>query len=167
MNATAIVPLSKPSQKRTGEAYLKFHLGHQSYPAVFSMQHVQEVFTLSSQQLTPMPNMPPCMLGLMNHRSRVVWVVDLALLLEINRLDITAQQYNLIVIQVGKLKLALAVPHIEGMTWLEKEHIQSPLGQTVPGLVPYLRGCILQQKEVLLVLDAAAISQASILRNLA
>ncbi|MFE4105407.1 chemotaxis protein CheW [Almyronema epifaneia] len=164
MNTSAIVPLPDRAQKATGEAHLKFHLGAK-VPAVFAMAHVQEVLTLPVQRLTPLPNMPACMLGLMNHRSRVLWVVDLACLLEISRLDVAAQQYNLIVIRVGKLSLGLAVQQIDGMVWFERDIIQSPLGQTTTGLVPYLQGCIWQEDGVLLVLDTAAVSQASLLRH--
>ena len=166
MNTSAIIKLPTPSQKMAGEGYLKFYLGYERNPAIFSMQHVQEVFTLPMQKLTPMPNMPPCMLGLMNHRSRILWVVDLALLLQLDRLDTATQQYNLVVIRVGRLSLALAAQQISGMVWFEEDMIQSPLGHTSIGLLPYLQGCIWQEEEVSLVLDAAAISQASTLRNL-
>ncbi|NJL87433.1 MAG: chemotaxis protein CheW [Leptolyngbyaceae cyanobacterium SM1_1_3] len=166
MNTSAIVKLSHRSPKTAGAAHLKFYLSLGRNPAIFSMHHVQEVLTLPLQRLTPMPNMAACMLGLMNHRSRILWVVDLALLLGLNRLDTATQQYNLIIIRVGKLSLALAVEHINGMTWLEQDAIQSPLGQTSMGLVPYLQGCIWQDEAVLLVLDAAAISQAPVLRDL-
>ena len=164
MNTSALIPLPNRTERAAGEAYLQFHLGPQS-PAVFSMQHVQEVMTLPLSRLTPMPNMPACLLGLMNHRSHVLWVVDLAHLLEINHLDDSTRQYNVIVIRVGKIRLGLAVPQINGMIWFEKEKIQSPVGQTSSGLVPYLQGCIWQEDTMMLVLDAATISQASLLRN--
>lgn len=164
MHTSAIVPLAQRPKKTSGEAHLQFHLGPKT-PAVFSMQQVQEVMTLPLQRLTPMPNMPDCMLGLMNHRSRVIWVVDLACLLELSRLDPTAHQYNLVIIRIGKLSLGLAVQQINGMVWFERDNIQSPLGQATTGLVPYLQGCIWQEDGILLVLDAAAVSQASLLRN--
>ncbi|WP_346293776.1 chemotaxis protein CheW [Sphaerothrix gracilis] len=164
MNSSAIVPLPNRTQKAVGEAFLKFHLGAK-IPAIFAMQHVQEVLTLPLLRLTPMPNMPACMLGLMNYRSRVLWVIDLAGLLALNHLDTAAQQYSLIIICVGQLRLGLAVEQIDGMVWFERDRIQSPLGQTTTGLVPYLQGCIWQEQGILLVLDAAAVSQASLLRN--
>jgi Chemotaxis signal transduction protein len=40
---------------------------------------------------------------------------------------------------------------------LTPELIQSPINQVSSGLIPYLRGCVLQEKEILLVLDAEAI----------
>lgn len=124
---------------------------------------------LSTRRLTPMPNMPAPMMGLMNRRSRVIWVVDLAQLLELSILDSNIQQYTVILIQVGAVPLGLAVQQVEGMIRLQPDEIQSPVGQVSAALVPYLRGCALQQQEqkqeILLVLDAEAIIQAPILRS--
>jgi positive phototaxis protein PixI len=157
------------TQKSPGETYLKFHLNRQ-IPAVFSMRHVQEALILQSRRLTPMPNMPAPMMGLMNRRSRVIWVVDLAQLLGLSVLDASStQQYMLILIQVGSVPLGLAVHQVEGIMRLEPNAVQSPVGQVAASLVPYLRGCVLQQqehkREILLVLDGEAIAHSPILRN--
>jgi positive phototaxis protein PixI len=169
MNNTALVPQFTRSQKPSGDAYLKFHLAHQ-ISAVFSMRHVQEALVLPSRRLTPMPNMPISMLGLMNRRSRVMWVVDLAQLLGLNlqtNLQQYKLQYSLVMIQVGAVPLGLAVQQIEGLTWIVPDAIQSPIGQVSTALVPYLRGCVLQKQEqkqeLVLVLDAEAIVQSPIL----
>lgn len=134
------------------------------------MRHVQEAMILPSRRLTPMPNMPAPMMGLMNRRSRVIWVIDLAQLLGISMLDASStQHYTLILIQVGSVPLGLAVHQVEGAMRLEPSAIQSPIGQVTTALVPYLRGCVLQQqaqqKEIILVLDGEAITQSPILRN--
>lgn len=159
---------SANQQRNSGDAYLRFELCANT-PAVLIMRHVQEAMVLPSRRLTPMPNMPACMLGLMNRRSRVVWVVDLAQLLGVSRLDANLQHYHLVIVQVGAVTLGLAVQQVEGITWLDTGRIQSP-GQVLPSLVPYLKGCALQSREqtqeVLLVLDAESITQSSILHNL-
>lgn len=166
---TALVhPAGKP-QRSSGDAFLRFELCPQT-PAVFAMRHVQEAMAIPARRLTPMPNMPPYMLGLMNRRSRVLWVVDLAQMLGLAVLDANVQQYNLVIIQVGTVALGLAVQHIEGITWIEPHQIQSPIGQISSALVPYLRGCALQtqqqKQEILLVLEAESIAQSSLLRTL-
>jgi len=48
---------------------------------MFGMKQVQKVLVLLPKRLAPMPNMPACILGLTNRRSRVLWVADLANLL--------------------------------------------------------------------------------------
>ncbi|MGJ3251852.1 MAG: chemotaxis protein CheW [Elainellaceae cyanobacterium] len=164
MEHTALAFTKSQSQKATGDAHLKFQLG-QKVPACFSMDHVQEAIVLPAHRLTPIPNMSTCLLGLMNRRSRVVWVVDLALMLGISRLNPSVQQYSLVMIQVGSVPLGLAVQRIEGIRWIQKDVIQSPLGQVTPALVPYLRGCVLQPQEIVLVLDAEAIVQSPILQQ--
>jgi positive phototaxis protein PixI len=167
MNPSALAQtrLTSGRSQKTGDAYLRFELYPQT-SAVFSMRHVQEAMVLPARRLTPMPNMPACMLGLMNRRSHVLWVVDLARLLGLAALDTNVQQYNLIIIQVGAVTLGLAVQQVEGITWVELNQIQSPIGQIIPSLIPYLKGCALHQQEqtrsLLMVLDAEAVAQSSV-----
>ena len=155
------------SQKQTGDVYLKFWLTPE-IPAVISMQSIQEALVLPARRLTPMPNMHPVMLGLLNRRSRICWTIDLAQLLGVSLLDVSTQQYTIVLLQVGNIPLGVAVHRVEGSVRLQSDQIQSPLGQIAASLVPYLRGCALQQlsdrQEVLLVLEAEAIVQASVLR---
>jgi positive phototaxis protein PixI len=172
MKSSALaLPHGQP-QKPAGEAYLKFQLTRQT-SAVFATPHVQEAVVLPARRLTPMPNMPPCMLGLMNRRSRVMWVIDLAQLLGLPNPDAPNLQYNLqhnlVLIQAGTVPLGLAIQQVKGITWIQADSIQSPVGQVASSLVPYLRGCVLQQheqhQELVLVLDAEAIVQSPILIN--
>jgi positive phototaxis protein PixI len=172
MNTSALALHPQRSRKVSGDPYLKFHINSQT-PIVFSMRHVQEALILPSRRLTPMPNMPPCMVGLMNRRSRVLWVVDLAQLLGLSTSHSLMQQYNfqynLVIVQVGLVPLGLVVQQVEGITWIQSDAIQSPIGQVSSALIPYLRGCILQQQEqrqeIVLVLDAEAIVQSPALQN--
>lgn len=169
MNTSALARSSTHSNRASGEAYLRFELCPQT-SAVLFMRYVQEAMVLPARRLTPMPNMPACMLGLMNRRSRVLWVVDLAQMLGLGLLDANTQQYSLVLVQVGTIALGLAVQQVEGITWINPDRIQPTIGQVVPALVPYLRGCVVQQQEqkqeMLLVLDAEKIAQSPILRNL-
>jgi positive phototaxis protein PixI len=170
MNNSALVHSSDNSSRRTsGDAYLRFELCPQT-SAVIVMRYVQEAMILPARRLTPMPNMPPCMLGLMNRRSRVLWVIDLAQMLGLAILDTNAQQYSLVLTQVGAVTLGLAVQQVEGIAWIDSSQIQPPIGQVFPSLVPYLRGCAVhhqdQKQEMLLMLDAEAIAQSPILCNL-
>lgn len=168
MNSSALAVPLPPTQKPVGDAYLKFQLDRHTQ-AVFSMRHVQEVLTLPARRLTPMPNMPASMLGLINRRSRVLWLVDLAQILGLSILDTNVQQYTLVLIQVGSVPLGLAVQQVEGITRLAADAIQPLSGQVSPTMLPYLRGCALhqqdQKQEMLLVLDAEAVLQAPVLCN--
>jgi twitching motility protein PilI len=101
----------------------------------------------------------------MNWRSRIIWAVDLPKMLNLEYLDSRQRLYNVIIIRVDSVLLGLVVQEIQGTTKFMPEDIRSPVGQVASSLVPYLRGCVVQRQEILLVLDAQAIVQSSILRS--
>ncbi len=179
MNASVLAHRQIQSEGTSGTACLSFQLNEQT-PALFSMSQVQEVIVLSAQQITPMPNMPPCVLGLSTRRSRVMWLVDLAHMLLATPLPSNIRNYNVVIIRVAQISqqqnmlvstahnqalLGLIVPTMRGVVRFSPELIQTPKGHFAPGLMPCLRGCLLQQNEMLLVLDAEAIARSPILQS--
>ena len=144
------------SQKKSGDSYLKLQLDRQT-SAILPMKHAQEVVVLPVERVTPIPNMPVCVLGLLNQRSKVFWVIDLPQLLDLQAINIEAQQYNIIIVRVGNIPLGLVIQEVKGVEKIEKDLIQSPIGNVPSGLIPYLNGCVLNQKESLLVLDVEPI----------
>jgi twitching motility protein PilI len=159
-NSAAITP-AKAAPKT--QSYLKFTLGLQG--ALIATHQVQEAITVPTARVTPMPNMPPALLGLINRRSQVLWVTDLALLLGLPVAYPNSQQYNLVLMQTGNVLLGLRVHAIEGILNLPAVAVQSPPAHIPNSLVPYLRGCVLQAGEVLLVLDAEAILRSPTLQT--
>lgn len=147
-----------------GEAYLKFQIAPQT-SGLLAMKTVQEVLILPAHQLTPMPNMAVPVLGLMNRRSKVFWVVDLAQMLRFPSTPVHLQQYNIVVIQVERLLIGLAVQSVEGMARFMPEMVHAPPRQVSPELVPYLRGCVLHQDQIHLILEAEAIVHSAVLRQ--
>jgi len=164
MTSTNITLSPKPAENNLADGYLKFQLNQQT-GAVLSMKHTQEAILVPVDSVTSMPNMPPCILGLMNWRSRIIWVVDLPRMLNLESLDYRVRQYSAIVIRVESLLLGLVVQEIKGTIRFVADEIHSPIGQVASSLVPYLCGCVVQEKEILLVLDSQAIVQSSILRS--
>ncbi len=164
MNSSKITLSSKPIPNNLGDGYLRFQLNQQT-AAVLSMKHTQEAIIVPVDTVTSMPNMPTCILGLTNWRSRIIWVIDLPKMLNLEFIDHRLRQYNVIVLRVESLLLGLVVHEIKGTTKFMADDIRSPVGQVASSLVPYLRGCIVQEKEILLVLDAQAIVHSSILRS--
>ena len=71
----------------------------------------------------------------------------------------------MIVIRVESVLVGVVVQEIKGTAKFMPDDIRSPLGHIASSLVPYLRGCVIQEKEIMLVLDAQAIVQSSILRT--
>lgn len=153
---------AQPTENNLVNSYLKFQL-NQETAAVLSIKHTQEAIIVPVESVTAMPNMPACILGLMNWRSRIIWVIDLPRILNLASLDNRLRQYNVIVIRVESLILGLVVREIKGTTKFKADDVCSPIGQVASSLVPYLRGCVVQKEEILLFLDAEAIVQSSIL----
>ncbi len=153
---------AQSSQNNLGDSYLKFHL-NQETAAILSINHIQEAVIISIESVTSMPNMPVSFLGLMNWRSRIIWVIDLPRMLNLESLSNRLRQYNVIIIQVDSQLLGLVVQDIKGTIKFMADEIGSPVGQVASSLVPYLRGCVVQKEEILLVLDAQSIMTSSIL----
>ena len=86
--------------------YLQLQLG-QNIPAILSMENTQEVFTVSSKRITPMPNMPESVVGVLNQRSRIFWVVNFPQMLGLPPVDINSQQYSLALIRANGIPLGL------------------------------------------------------------
>lgn len=164
MDISTLVPQSNQPQSTFGDAYIRFQL-EPNTPAALSMAHTQEVVVIPTGRITPMPNMPPCMLGLLNWRSRVFWVIDLAGMLKLQPINTNVQQYNMAIVRVGQVPLGLVVQEVKGVMRFTSDRIQSPLGFVSAGLAPYLHGCVLQQKDVLLVLNAEAIVHSPIFQG--
>jgi len=164
MNAAILNQQLARSQQEGGQAYLKLQLDPQTQAAL-PMDFAQEVLVVSAGRLTFMPNMPSCVIGLLNQRSRVFWTVDLPQMLDFQALPSDTQQYNIIIVRVGNLALALAVLTVKGVIRFGVEAIESPIGTVSVGLTPYLQGWIPQNKEILLVLDPQAILTSPVLNR--
>jgi twitching motility protein PilI len=144
-----------------GDAYLKFQLDRQT-PAILSMEYAQEVVVIPGERITPIPNMPKCVLGLVNRHNKVLWVINLAEILDLQPLDTKGQNYHIVIIRVGQILLGLVVQEVKGITRFTPDCIQPQIGFATPRLAPYLNGCVFQQEEVLLLLNAEAIVHSPI-----
>lgn len=162
MDTSIIIPQNQVEP--LGDAYLKFQLDQQT-PAILSMEYTQEFFIAPSERITPMPNTPKCVMGLVNRHNRVLWAVDLARILDLQPLNNKAQQYHIVIIRVGQIPLGLAVQEVKGVARFTPDRIQSQTGFVTPSLAPYLNGCVLQQKNILLLLNAEAIVHSPIYAN--
>jgi twitching motility protein PilI len=129
------------------------------------MQHIQEVLSLPAQRLTAMPNMPMAMLGLINRRSRVMWLVDFGLLIGRSRLESNLREYDLVVIHVDSITVGLAVQKIEGMVWVKADTIQPLPDHLAANLLGYLEGCVIQERDVLWVFNPKNVVRSPILHQ--
>ena len=163
MNTSKLAPQNQVDPKM-GDAYLRFQLDQQT-PAILSMEYTQEVLIMPGERITPIPNMPKSVLGLVNRHNKVLWVINLAQALDLQPLDAKGKQYHIVIIRVGQILLGLVVQEVKGVTRFTPDCIQPQIGFATPRLAPYLNGCVLQQGEVLLLLNAEAIVRSPICTN--
>lgn len=164
MNDSRLVISQIPTSQTAGDSYLKFQINQHSF-GLIAMKQIQEAVVIPTQAVAAMPNMPQSIVGLINWRSRIIWAVDMPRLLNLVSQDSYVREYNIIIIRTETTSLGLIVKSIQGAIRVQLEAIESPHGQIASGLVPYLRGCVRQEQQMLLVLDAEAIAQSSILRS--
>jgi positive phototaxis protein PixI len=135
--------------------------------AVVPMLQTQEAIVLPAGRISVIPNLPSPILGLFNRRSSLLWLVDLPEILGLEPIDRHAHSFDIALLNVGEVPLAVAVRSIEGTIRFAHEQIESPIGSFNPAFTPYLRGWILQEKELILVLEPEAIINAQVLNQLA
>lgn len=162
MDSSQIAPSIERVNNNLGDSYLSFYLNPQT-PALLLMKYAQEIIIVPLNRIIPMPNMPGCVLGLLNRRSRILWVINLAHLLNLPVSDPIAQQYQIIIIYVGQIKLGLVVQSVKGVTHFPHSSSQAPT-ELISSLAPYVSGCIPQGNEMLIVLDAEKIANSPTLQ---
>ena len=103
-----------------GSQYLTFTLGQEEYG--LEILKVQEIKGYSP--ITPIPNTPPYIKGVMNLRGTVIPVVDLR-----SKLSMAAAEYNqftvIIVVTVGAKVMGLIVDAVSDVLNIPKEDIQA------------------------------------------
>jgi len=147
-----------------GLPYLRIQIDRDT-PAVIPMEYAREVLVVPSKRLTPIPNMPDCVLGLLNQRSRVFWIVNLAQILELSSSEKYTQNHHIAIVQVNNIALGLRVNQVKGTVRLESDGIQSPNNKVPSHLIPYVKGCIALKNEILLILELQAIIDSPILHK--
>ena len=151
---------SAREQKYQSASYLRLHLTATTQ-GVIPTNQLQEVVIIESDRLTPIPNMPHWIMGLLNQRSRIFWVIDLPHFLGLAPIHSEGDNYNLAIVRIEEKAVGLRLDTVEGIIRFAPENIQSPVGVVPSALEPYLSGCILYAEEILLVLEAAAIVQGA------
>lgn len=161
-----------------GEQFLRVQLTPDLTIAL-ALSWVEESLLLPTQLVTPMPNMPPSVLGLMSSKDQVFWAINLAQLLELPIVLEPSQHYEVVVIRAlptdsdqfsgpkkvdtsiyEELYLGLVVPKIRSSVRLLQDDIVSPVNEVDANLHPYLSGQVVVDGEVVLVLSAEAIGAA-------
>lgn len=126
-------------QNPEGDLHLRFFLPsglELALPAV----GVREVVSPAPDRITPVPNSSPLLLGILNLRGQVIWVVDIGQFLgDGPPLNTDRTEIPVIAIEDEEVIVGLAVNQVIGMDWLDPEKIR--LSADVPdNMAPFLRG---------------------------
>ncbi len=131
--------------------------------ALIDMRSAQEVLNIASERITMMPNMPNHVLGLVYHRSRVFWVIDLPLMFGLNPLYGGAAEYPVIIIQIQDFWLGLAGLQSLGVKRFSSEQIAPPDHNISLKILKFLHGCIPETDGISLVLDLKIFAESEII----
>jgi len=165
-----LLPQLFQSTQLPGDLYLRCQLTPE-VTALLSMAYVQESLLIPGEQITPIPNMSPSVVGLINSRDRVFCTIDLAQLLGLSSPLAYSRQYHAVVIRVSQfidqqstseqtLLLGLVVNRIQGIIRVMSEQMRSPQENFLPTLTPYVQECVVDKDQQLPILNTGAIVKA-------
>ncbi len=110
---------SKPSQ------YLSFQLST-DLQTLLPTEQISEILTLELAQIVPMLDLPEAVMGVCDRRGNILWVVDLACLLDLEPLYLQSdrQQCSVIVIQQQQFCIGAAVAQLGQLIVCRPSQIQ-------------------------------------------
>ncbi len=164
-----LLPQLFQSKTLSGQPYLRFLL-HEGVGALIPMEEVQESLMVPAEQVTPLPNMTPAVMGLMSSRDNVFCLVNLGRMLGYPSSIASRRRYPVIVIRVpdsgyqgtseNEAFLGLAVSQIQGVVRLEPQQLQAKNELCPANLNPYVMGTGEPDEQLAYILDACALSKS-------
>jgi positive phototaxis protein PixI len=164
-----LLPQLFEADTRSGTAFLRLQVTADTTMAL-PLDCIEETQLLAPPDITPMPNMPHHLLGLMRVKGQVLWLASLAHFLGLATGVERVYRYETIVLrmtptaQLGSdseadLFFGLAVNKIKGSMRLTEDAI-GPIGANVKAdLVPFLVGQVEHDQETILILNPTALTQ--------
>ncbi|MEM8720877.1 MAG: chemotaxis protein CheW [Cyanobacteria bacterium P01_G01_bin.39] len=114
----------KPLENPEGELHLRFYLAS-GEACAFPATGIAEVMQQTPDQIAPIPNASPLLLGTINLRGRVIWVADLGQFLGDNTaLKTDRPTIPVIAIEDQEQILGLAISSIGDMDWLDVDKLE-------------------------------------------
>lgn len=146
-------------QTPEGELYLRFYLSSGDEFAL-PATGIREVIEAGAEEITPIPNVSPFLLGTLNLRGRVIWVADLGQLLgDPNPLKTDRSEISVIAAEESDIILGLAVDKIGDTDWLDVKSLSEPT-EVTESMQPFLLGEWVfgeESQKILRLLDQGAI----------
>ena len=118
----------------------------------FEARYVREASKLGT--LTPLPNTPEFIVGLMNFRGQILPLLDLRKFLELTPKESSNTEKMVVVVQSDESQAGITVDEIVGINSITEASLQSPKQLVSGTLAPLLRGV---KENMLAVLDVNAL----------
>lgn len=149
-------------QNPEGDLFLRFYI-ESGQEFALPAQGIREVLALTPDQITPIPNVSPVLMGVLNLRGQVVWVTDIGQFLGHTKpLDTDCQEISIIAIESNEIIVGLAVDKVMDMDWLDADKL-SPSLSAPDNMAPFLKGewALSGTQEYLRLLDPEAILRSA------
>jgi positive phototaxis protein PixI len=161
----ALLPQLFNPQVLLGDRFLRLQIDRAGTTIAIPLEYIEETKTLNGDQITPMPNLPPYMLGLITTKGQVFWAISLPHLWNLEPDWQSRQQYEVAVIRLAEEAdtenwIGLIVPKIRGTLRVPS----SAMGAIDPAIacpIPrdQLQGMIFQDDKPLWVIDIDQLRQ--------
>jgi positive phototaxis protein PixI len=148
----------------TKQKFLSFNLGAKD-TALFSLEHVAEVLQVSLGEMTVVPQMPTCVLGVHNWRGEMLWLIDLEAMLGypplLQSVNFVSKIMTVVLENEGKY-LGILVRQLTDIEWVDIQQIKPASTELFyPEMLPFLQGYLLSEsQQMVLVLNALTIIQS-------
>jgi positive phototaxis protein PixI len=120
-----------PSLTESSQHFLSFRLPPQNW-GILPTEQLVEILNLPAEQIVPIGDLPPTIIGVCNWRGEVLWLVDLAYQLGMTPLfsqDGNRSNYTVMIVHRGGRTLGLVVEQVSQMVWCDPAAI-APLPAT-------------------------------------
>jgi len=138
---------------------LEFSLGPERY--AFETSFVREVFPLT--EITPLPGVPPYILGVVNVRGRILSVMDIRRLLDFANVGLTNLN-KAIILHDGDMELAVLADEVAGVYAIDGDEGQRALATLSGRREEYLKG-VTQDRVVVLDAEKLLASEDLLVRS--
>jgi len=153
-----LLTLDEPLPSETCQSrLLRFPLGSQD--GLLPLEQIAEILRLDVTDILPVPEMPSCVLGIVNWRGQMLWLVDLHNLVGGTPLSLRIGKFPIaIVVKVNNQYIGLIVENINDIESHDLQQLApATTGLFPPKLLPFVLGYL--PGDVGTVLDITAIAQ--------
>jgi positive phototaxis protein PixI len=161
----ALLPQLFNPQVLVGDTFLRLQIDHVGTTIAIPLEYIEETKTLNGDQISPMPNLPPYMLGLITTKGQVFWAISLSHLWNLETDWQNRQQYEVAVVRLPEETdsenwVGLIVPKIRGTLRVPSQSMGA-IDPTLPCPIPIdqLQGMISQDGNPLWVIDVHQLRQ--------